>query len=114
MSKRMLGDHSVLSFLNISFEFLKWLHFINFPEYWGNSCCPFPAHLEDLCALIGGAGEVRHGCTGLWALSGQSVCLELVLLVSKHSGSIPGHDLAVAYVVVFGGGHLSAGFPGLS
>lgn len=31
-----------------------------------------------------------------------SVCLELVLLVSKHSGSIPGHDLAVAYVVVFG------------
>ena len=57
---------------------------------------------------------MRHGCTGLWALSGQSVCLELVLLVGKHSGSIPGHDLGVAYVVVFGGGHLSAGFPGLS
>lgn len=57
---------------------------------------------------------MRRGCPGFWALSGQSVCLELVLLVSKHSGSIPGHDLRVARVVVFGGGHLSARFPGLS
>ena len=57
---------------------------------------------------------MRPGCPGFWALSGQSVCLELVLLVGKHSGSIPDHDLGVAHVVVFGGVHLSAGFPGLS